>query len=150
MIPLDISGASLFSNSSQFLHVVGIVLKLIAGSFGIILFTGVSIVAAVVYSVYKAAQNSSAIFGLRLLLRSVAYLTGVFFALLFIMVAAIFFSISFLKLLLVAALIGFISSFLVQEFILFFLFKRFGKYFFYITSLRQIHKTVFNDHEEKN
>jgi hypothetical protein len=149
MIPLDVSGAGLFGSSSQFLHIVAEALKLIAGSFAIVLFTGVSIIAAVVFAIYRAVQRSSVTLGVRLLLRLAGYVAGAFIALFFALIAATIFSISALKLLLIAAVILFITSFLVQEFILFFIFKRFGKYIFYVASIKQIHKTIFNG-EEKN
>jgi len=149
MIPLDISGAGLFGQFPQFVHVVSEALKLVAGSFAIVLLTGILLVGAIVYSIYKAVQQSSVTLGLRLLLHYIAYVIGTFFALLFVLVAAVLFSISIVKALLIAGLIVLVSSFLVKEFILFYLFARFGKYLFYITSLRQIHQTIFNG-EEKN
>src|ERR1700719_2867506 len=104
MILLDIAGKGLFSHSGEIFSILGSVLKLVAGSFGIILLALFSFVGIIIASIFKAIEHSSLIHGFRYLIRTTAYAIGICLALVFILVTGIFFSIPFFQLILIAAM----------------------------------------------
>jgi hypothetical protein len=141
MIPLDITGATI---ATGFFHALGATLALLGGSFLIIVYTFFALVGSVIFSVYKGIEHASFIHAFRVLLRAVTYLIGIGLALLFMLVATVLFSISFLKLFVIAIAIVFVAAFVVRETFLLLIFKRFGRYIFYLTTLHQTSKVVYN------
>jgi hypothetical protein len=141
---LDISGSGLLQHASPVLHILGEAAKLIFGSFAILLFAIVSFVAVITRSVLKGVQTSSVLIAFRSLLRWVAYVIGISFALTFMLLVSTFFAVSFVKLLLISAVIALVVSFVAKETFWFLIFKRFGKYIFYLTTLHRASKVVYN------
>jgi hypothetical protein len=143
MTLLDIAGSGMFTNSGQFLHVLGDVLKLLGGSLVIGILSIVLLLGLIVRSVLRGIRQASLVDGLNTLIRSVAYVIGIDLALLFVLVATTLFSISALKTVLIAAGIVFVAAFIARETFLFFILKKFGKYIFYLTTLHRTGKVVY-------
>lgn len=150
MTLLDVSGSGLFSNSCQFLHIIGEVLKLAAGSLSILLVTIISFIVIVICSFFIGIRNNSLTHGFWSFMRLTGYLVGIAVAMAFVLIAALFTGISLFKLLVIAITMALIVSFVVREAFLFFVFKRFGKYILYFATLRRISKIVIEYGEEKN
>ncbi len=143
MTLLDIAGSGMFSGSSQFSHVVGDILKLLGGSFLIGVISIALLVGVIVRSVFTGIRQSSLIDGASMLIRSVAYVIGLSLALLFVLVATTLLSLSALKTVLIALGIVFVAAFIARETFLFLVFKKFGKYIFYLTTLHRTGKVVY-------
>ena len=150
MTLLDVSGTGLFSHSSEFFHVLGMGLKLVAGSFMIVLLAFTSLIGAVVYSFMRGYQTSSVLHGARTLIRMAAYAIGASIALVFALIAGLFFSLTVAKLLMVTVLIAFVVSFVVRETFLFLVLKRFGKYVMYFTVLQYAKEKVYDHAQQEN
>ena len=150
MTLLDVSGSGLFSNSAAFIHALGEVVKLAAGSFLILLLAFFSFIGIIIYSFYSGYKNMSILHGARTLIHGTAYAIGVSIALTFALVAGMFFSLAAAKLVFVTVLVAFIVAFVVRETFLFMLLKRFGKYLMYFTVLQRIKERVYTNGQQEN
>ena len=150
MTLLDIGGSGLSMNSAGFLHVLGTVLKLAAGSVIILMMAFMSVIGSIIYSVYDGYQKQSILEGARTLIHFTAYAIGVSVALVFALVVGLLFSMTVAKLLFVAVLIAFTVGIIMRETFLFLVLKRFGKYLMYFTALQYIKETVYPNGEQEN
>ncbi len=144
MIPLDIAGTGLSIDTHTIFQVIGTTLKLIGGSFMIFILALLGFAAIVVRSFQQGIFHSSLMRGLQVLIRSTAYAIGAGVALMFMLLASTFFSVSFLNLFLVAILIAAVVGFVARQTFMFLIFKRFGKYILYLTTLHRAGKVAYN------
>jgi hypothetical protein len=150
MTLLDISGAGLFNHSSELLHVLGAIAKLIVGSFMIVALAAISFIGITVYSLSRGYRTSSIMLSAKTFVHATAYLIGASMALAFVMVATMFFHLAVFKLLFIALLITFAVAFLIRETFLFLVLKRFGKYVMYFTALQYIKEKVYTNGQQEN
>lgn len=146
---LDISSSGLFSHSGAVFHVLGALVKLVAGSFIILSLTVLSFIGVIIYALSKGYQSNSLTGGARTFVQGASYLIGAIVALMFVLVAGLFFTIAAFKLLFVAVLIAFTVAFVVRETFLFLVLKRFGKYVMYFTALQYIKDNVYNNGQQQ-
>jgi hypothetical protein len=144
---LEIAGSGLHAD---FYCIAGAALKLIGGSFIILLLALMSFAGIIARSVYVGITHTSVVRGVRTFIRSISYAFGLGLALFFLLIAATFFNLSNLVLFISAMVIVFVASFIARETFMFLILKRFGKYIFYLTTLHRAGKVAYSYVKEEN
>jgi hypothetical protein len=140
MVLLTVGGAGL---PAEILGFLGSVIGVIFAGFGIVTLAAFALVGIVVWAFLRGIGRTSIGFILRFLIKAAALIAGISAALFFVAISTAFFSLSFIKMMLVAVLVVLVVSAILRLIFMSFIFRRFGKYIFYLTTLHLLGKTAY-------